>query len=448
MALSRDVLERQLNDFDPAKRQEALESLIGLVKQGAIEWPEPGRAVNLHYHTFHSFNGYGYSPACVAWKARCSGLAAAGTVDFDVLDAVDEFLGACRLLGLRGCAGIETRVYLPEFASREINSPGEPGITYHMGVGFASARSADTVMLAELKRIASSRNRSMMERINAFLDPVTLDYERDVLTLTPSGNATERHLAMAYGIKARQVLSDEAAVLAFWSSKLGVTPEQVQKTLPDEPVFQGLIRSKLMKAGGVGYVRPEGPDFPSLDAVNQFVIHAGAIPAVAWLDGCSEGEQAIDELLDVMMQAGAAALNIIPDRNWNLKDADTRKRKVAELHKIVRIAQERDLPILVGTEMNAYGQRFVDDFGVPEMEPLVEPALEGAHILFAHTALQSHAGMGYLSPWAQSRFTSARAKNAFFAQLGRVLEPSAAGGLAAVTPDSPPELVLAQAKTR
>ena len=52
-----------------------------------------------------------------------------GIVDFDVLDGVDEFLGACDAVGLRGSTGMETRVFVPEFADREINSPGEPGVT-------------------------------------------------------------------------------------------------------------------------------------------------------------------------------------------------------------------------------------------------------------------------------------------------------------------------------
>ena len=59
-----------------------------------------------------------------------------GIVDFDVLDAVEEFLDACEAAGVRGSAGIESRVFIPEFADREINSPGEPGVYYHMGIGF------------------------------------------------------------------------------------------------------------------------------------------------------------------------------------------------------------------------------------------------------------------------------------------------------------------------
>jgi len=61
-----------------------------------------------------------------------------GIVDFDVLDGVEEFLSVADRVGLRATAGMETRAYLPEFATRIINSPGEPGITYHMCIGFTS----------------------------------------------------------------------------------------------------------------------------------------------------------------------------------------------------------------------------------------------------------------------------------------------------------------------
>ena len=62
----------------------------------------------------------------------------AGIVDFDVLDGLEEFWQASRLLDLKACVGIESRVFVPEFADRVINSPGEPGISYHMGTGFTT----------------------------------------------------------------------------------------------------------------------------------------------------------------------------------------------------------------------------------------------------------------------------------------------------------------------
>ena len=116
--------------------------MVGAVERGSIVMPHPGRDINVHCHTFFSYNCYGYSPSRFAWLARKAGLEVAGTVDFDVLDSLDEFYEASAMLGLKGSVGMETRVFVPEFSDREINSPGEPGISYHMGVGFPSAELA------------------------------------------------------------------------------------------------------------------------------------------------------------------------------------------------------------------------------------------------------------------------------------------------------------------
>ena len=77
-------------------------------------------------------------PARFVVEAKREGLEMGGIVDFDVLDGLEEFWEASRLLDLKGCVGIESRVFVPEFSDREINSPGEPGISYHMGTGFTT----------------------------------------------------------------------------------------------------------------------------------------------------------------------------------------------------------------------------------------------------------------------------------------------------------------------
>ncbi|HEO71680.1 MAG TPA: hypothetical protein ENN80_10500 [Candidatus Hydrogenedentes bacterium] len=107
------------------------------------------------------------------------------------------------------------------------------------------------------------------------------------------------------------------------------------------------------------------------------------------------------------------------------------------------MAQARDLPIIVGTEMNAYGQKFVDDFDAPELAPVAPAFLEGAAIVYAHTVLEAHAAMGYLSNWARAHFPSIRDKNAFFCALGLGLQPGREYVLGGVTPESKPEDILA-----
>jgi hypothetical protein len=420
------ILESQLNDFSPAVRARSLSELAARASQGEAGLEAEREVANLHCHTFFSFNAYGYSPSGLAWLAKRRGFKLMGVVDFDVLDAVDEFLDACECLEVRGSAGMETRVYIPEFSTREINSPGEPGVYYYMGIGFTSSRPPAPAahILADMRRRAANRNRGMAERINGYLAPVVIDYERDVLPLTPAGNATERHMLAAYTRAAADQFPDG---VPFWAEKLQLPPEQIAALIGDTPAFQNTVRSKLMKRGGVGYTQP-GPDtFPSVEDVNQLVTACGALPCATWLDGLSAGEQAMEELLSLLIGKGAVALNIIPDRNWNIADGETRRVKLDNLYTMVRLAEKLDLPLNIGTEMNAPGQKLIDDFDAPELLPLRPAFLDGAYFIYGHTALQRTLGLGYQSSWAQQHLPTRRERNAFYTRLGRTLPPGRAG---------------------
>jgi hypothetical protein len=437
-------LETRLNDFAPEVRQQALEQLVALAWQGQVQLEPEREVANMHCHTFFSFNACGHSPASLAWLAWRCGHRLMGIVDFDVLDGVDEFLAACDMVGVRGVAGVETRVYVAQFARREINSPGEPGVAYHMGLGFTSSRAPAVVagILAGMRERASQRNRDMLARINAHLAPVAIDYERDVLPLTPGGNPTERHLLVAY----LQAAARQPDVAAFWAEKLGVPVADARAMLGDTTRLQNLIRARLMKRGGVGYVQPGPESFPTMDEFHRLIVACGALPCATWLDGTSRGEQAIEELFDLWLGQGVAALNIVPDRNWNIPDLETRRLKVRKLHEVAHLAQEADLPIVAGTEMNSPGQRLIDDFGAPELAPLHRAFMDGAHFAYGHTALERACGLGYQSEWAQAQLPARRERNAFYTQMGQMVPPGEAGldRLHGLQPEMTPEEVLAR----
>jgi hypothetical protein len=398
--------------------------LLLLAQQGQVPLNPKTDAVNLHCHTFFSFNAYGHSPSSLAWIAKRNGFGGIGIVDFDVLEAVDEFLNACDLAGVCGSTGMETRVFIPEFGTREINSPGEPGISYHMGLGFTSRQvpEAAASVLLNLRNNAARRNREIVKRVNAYLDPVTIDYEQDVLPLTPSGNATERHLLAAY-MTAAKTVSDP---VGFWADRLQVSHEQVAQTIGDAPKFQNMVRLKLIKRGGVGYIQPTPDSFPTVEQVNQFAIDCGALPCLTWLDGTSAGEQKIEELVELLMRKGVAAINIIPDRNWNIVDPETRRLKVQKLHEVVRLAEQLSLPVNIGTEMNTFGQRLIDDFNAPELVPVRKAFLDGAHFIYGHTVLQRTLGLGYQSDWAKAHLAARRERVRFYTELGTRVQPGKA----------------------
>jgi hypothetical protein len=436
-----EQLEQQLDSFNAAEREQALQALCDRVETGEIELPQPGDFVNLHCHTFFSYNTYGYSPSKFAWLARKAGLAVAGTIDFDVLDALDEFRQARQSLGLKGCSGLETRVYVPEFSTRVINSPGEPGISYHMGVGFPDSKvpTSQDAFLRGLKETAQNRNRDLMARVNEYLSPVKLDYEHDVLPLTPAGNATERHMCLAYARKAVEVFGQGDALAEFWSAKLGVEARPLG--LPEGRDLLNTIRAKTMKRGGVGYVQPDKGSFPLMADTNQFILTCGGMPTHTWLDGTSAGEQAIEELLDVAMSTGAVALNVIPDRNYTPGRQDL---KVKNLYEVVELAQKRNLVVIGGTEMNSPGQKFVDDFASAELAPLLPVFLQGAHIVYAHSVMQAQCGLGYTSEWATQHFEDTAERNGFYERLGRSMQPDQESNLAGLSEAATPEEILEQ----
>jgi hypothetical protein len=285
-----------------------------------------------------------------------------------------------------------------------------------------------------MRAAAKKRTRGIIERVNVYLDPVKLDFDADVAPLTPAGNATERHLCEAYERKAVAVFPDPARRSAFWTERLGDAPT-------DSGKLQGLIRAKTMKRGGVGYVAPDRGSFPEMAKMNRFVAEVGAIPTVTWLDGASEGEQRMEDFVDIAAASGAAALNVIPDRNYTPGKPDS---KLKHLYEVVALAERRGFPVVAGTEMNGPGQKFVDTFSSAELKPLAPIFLRSGYIVYAHSVLQRAGGLGYISEWAKAHFASVAAKNEFFAAAGHALRPGAEGKLGVLDADVSPRHLLAR----
>ncbi|HUT24119.1 MAG TPA: PHP domain-containing protein [Sumerlaeia bacterium] len=386
--------------------------------------------VNMHMHSHFSFNADGLAPAQLAEEAVRRGLYAAAICDFDVLDGLEEFFGAGDAHAFRVAVGMETRVFFPEYADREINSPGEPGVYYFMGMGFGCVPEEGTLAartLETLREGAAQRNRDLTSRINAAFPEIAIDYDRDVIPLTPSGNATERHIVRAYIEKVRRISNgDAAAQSGTWARALGLDVGKIGALLENSVALQNAVRSKLMKAGGVGYVQPGPSTFPPLEDVAGAILDAGAIPMATWLNGLSAGESDIAAQLDCLRAKGIAALNIVPDRNWNVSDPDERETKVARLHEVVEIAGRMELPLNVGTELNSFGQPFVDDFEAAPMRPLWPAFFHGANVMIGQSRLARYAKFSYCGPEAEAEFgAGATTRNEFFMQAGTLEPPNA-----------------------
>jgi hypothetical protein len=293
-----------------------------------------------------------------------------------------------------------------------------------MGMGFVAppARGSNGAeVLADMLARSHSRNRALIARINAGLGSLVLDYDKDVIPLTPAENATERHIVRAYYDKSLAVLGDGAA--AFWAEKLGLDAAMAADTIGDVNAFNDLLRSKLMKSGGLGYTQPDEDTFPLLDDVIGMIQECRAIPMSAWLDGTREGESNPVEQFECLMAKGVAAVNIIPDRNWNVKDSETSTKLVRELNRYIAAAKSFDMPINVGTELNKPGQRFVDDFAAAALKPYHADFLQGAQVMVGHTRLLRWADYSYTDPVAAEDCPMRSQRNEFFASVGALPGP-------------------------
>lgn len=410
-------LESRLNDFNGQKRLDSLIQLEYLLSQGKISPLPPRNWINLHCHSFFSYNGYGMSPSSLVWKAKLLGLNMVGLVDFDTLDGVDEFHRAGNILNIKTVASLETRVFLPNYLEQEINSPGEPGIAYHMISGITSSsilEKKDRLFSENLLTKSHIRNKSIVSRINNIIPEIVLDYDRDVLSLTPNNNPTERHICEAYRRKAEDIYPDNKLRMKFWLKATDYNQIEFEDIFHNNVLLEAFIRKYYMKIGGTAYQQPSPKNFPKLSEINSHAVRIGGIPVMAWVDGMSPAENNIKELVEYHISQGTKGLNIVPDRNYNIED---KTEKVKKLYEIVEIAEMYDLPIMVGTELNAPGLKFVDDFNSSELSPLLPIFIKGANIFHGHALEQEKNGYGYCSEWAENNFSTTAEKNEYYISI-------------------------------
>lgn len=417
-----------LGSLDTKERRSALDEAVKSFEEHSIVRPHETGWVNVLARTFFSYSAEGYSPARLAWEAVIRGLSVIGAADLDNLGALGEIFAAGDALAIRATVSLETLATAPSYSDRDINCPGAPGFAHVLGAGFAEVPSLDSghgKFIASLPARARDRNIALIEKINALLAPVSVDYQEDVAPLTPAGNATGRHICAAYAKKARAIFSEFHDLAVFWADVLGRSPTDAEALLGDDNAFMEVLADKLEQMGLPTHFQTQAADYPSVSEFFRAVRASGAVPCLFWRDGQSPGESNPDKLLDDAMLWGARAIGLAPDCSWNIEDADDKAKKLASLAELVRAARERHLPLLAGSFMNKPGRKFVDSFDAPEIAPFFRDFTDSAFWLYGHTTMQRAAGMGLYSEWAAHHFPADRTRAyAFYLELGKKAPPS------------------------
>lgn len=441
-----DILDA-LNSPRTNERKQALAEAARRFETGEVGRPMETGWTNPIARTFFSYSVAGFSPSRLTWEAVVRGLSVIGSADLDNLGAMNEMFAAGEALHIRTTVSLETTVLVDSYADRDINRVGFPGVMRAMGVGFSSVPGTGAEhgkLIATLPQRAVARNVALIEKINALLTPVKIDFESDVLPLTPAGNATEKHISAAYARKAMTIFTDSVDLAVFWADVLGRSPADVGELLADQDVFLDSLAEKIMPT--VAGQSPAGErDHPSAEAFFQAVRASGAIPCLCWQGGDTDGEKDAEQLLSDAEGWGARAVAVTPDGSWNLSDPEKKAQGLKALEELMVAARKRRMPILAGSRMNRPGQKFVDSFDAPEVAPYVREFTDSAYWLYGHTLLARALGYGVGSPWARLRLGRDRGRtNAFYLEVGKTARPGSSlrRVLSGEGADSTPEEIL------
>ncbi|MCD8141137.1 MAG: hypothetical protein LUE17_15445 [Planctomycetaceae bacterium] len=417
-----------LNSPLTEERRLALTEAVRSFDDGSVSRPQDTGWVNVLARTFFSYSFDSFSPARLAWEAVIRGLSVIGCADVDNLGALGEMQAAGDALGIRATVSLETTVHVQSYDDRELNIPGRPGFMRALGVGFTRVPELDTEagrLVASLPERSRSRNTAMIARINPILAPVTVDYEAEVLPLTPADNAELEHIAAAYTAKAKTLFPELPDLAVYWADVLGRSPTDVETLLGDAGAFRATLHEKLCTLGDSGDWCPG--DYPGVTDFFRAVEGAGAVPCLYWQDSETVGEADVVRLLDDAIHWGVRAVAVAPDPLWNIPDAEVRERRLGLLAALVAGARERGMMILAGSPMNGPRQKFVDSFDAPELSAYFRDFTDGAFWLYGHATLQRALRAGVGSEWCEHAFGRARADaNAFYVEVGKKAAPGKA----------------------
>ncbi len=371
--------------------REELEALTG------DEPPEPLK-VNGHFHTPYSFSAF-RDLEQVFRMAREEGIDVLGINDFYTMKGYEEFALLARKYRKFPLFNIEFMGLLKEEQANgiRVNDPSNPGRTYFSGKGLDYPASLSGESAEKLKSVHEENDKQIREmvakagRYLRWVDPrLKLDYRelRDSLT---RGMVRERHIAKGIRLQVWKVADSEGERRELLEAILGGTP--LKFAIDDAAAVEGEIRSRLLKAGGVAYVREDPRAFLAIEEVIRIILDAGGIPCYPVLLDNADGEitdyeSNYDRLYKNLTDLNVYSLELIPGRNDH-----------GILTDFVHYFDEKGFVITFGTEHNT---PFLDPLtitargGCPLGSYLEQVSYRGACVIAAHQYLRSINEKGFL----------------------------------------------------
>lgn len=349
--------------------------------------PQVSQYINNHIHTTYSFSPY--SPTAAVYAARMEGLCTAGIIDHDSISGAEEFLEAAKLVNMPVTIGMECRVSMEgtRIAGRRTNNPDQESVSY-MTIQGVPHDQIDTLtaFFRPFRQARHDRNRKMVEKINALLPQIGLDYDKDVLPLSMAaeeGGVTERHLMYALAKKlTAQVGRGEPMVCKLQQMGLTLSAKQEAQMLDMEYPFYEYDLLGILKSAFVPQIFiPATTECPTLPQMVELCKKVDAFLCYAYLGDVGESvtgdkkaqkfeDDYLEELFACLQEEGVKAVTYMPTRNTQ-----------AQLTRLRALCEEYGMFQISGEDINSPRQSFV----IKAMEnPMFANLIDATWTLIAH----------------------------------------------------------------
>ena len=353
-----------LNLLNAPTREERLANLAEVLKTTVFP-PAVPEYINNHIHTTYSFSPY--SPTAAVYAARMEGLCTAGIIDHDSISGAGEFLEAAKLVNMPVTIGMECRVSMDgtRLEGRRTNNPDQVGVSYmtiqsvpHHQIGRL------TEFFRPYREARHVRNRRMVERINALLPEIALDYDRDVLPLSMAeegGGVTERHLMYALAKKlTAQVGRGEAMVRKLTDMGLTLSEKQRAQMLDTEYFFYEYDLLGILKSAFVPKIYIDATDeCPKLPDMVKLCGEIDAYLCYAYLGDVGDSvtgdkkaqkfeDDYLDDVFECLKEECVKSVTYMPTRNTP-----------AQLERLRGLCDRYGMFQISGEDINSPRQSFV-----------------------------------------------------------------------------------------
>ena len=353
-----------LNKLNAPTKAERLENLKEVLKDTVFP-PMVPQYINNHIHTTYSFSPY--SPTAAVYAARMEGLCTAGIIDHDSISGAVEFLEAAKLVDMPVTIGMEARISMDgtRLEGRRTNNPDQVGVSY-MTIQGVPHDKIDTLteFFKPYQAARHARNRKMIDKINALLPGIELDYDKDVLPLSlaaENGGVTERHLMYALAIRlVQQVGKGEAMIKKLSDMGVSLSAKQEAQMMDTEYPFYEYDLLGILKSAFVPQIFIDATDeCPKLKDMVKLCADVDAYLCYAYLGDVGDSvtgdkkaqkfeDDYLDDVFECLKEEGVKSVTYMPTRNTP-----------AQLERLRGLCDRYGMFQISGEDINSPRQSFV-----------------------------------------------------------------------------------------